>query len=160
MEDLLPGLSHAPNAHPFFVHFPVVLWPTALAFWLVGVLRGRDGAWRTGTVLACLAVIAAIPTVVTGLAAEEQFHDHDQPWMEKIHVHRNFMLVTSAAAAALAIVAVTRWAKSRRARWILVAALGAVNVLAALGADRGAELVLRHGVGTVPGSETVAPHDL
>jgi len=30
MDSILPGLTGAPNVHPIFVHFPVVLWPTAL----------------------------------------------------------------------------------------------------------------------------------
>ena len=33
MEVLFPGLSSALNVHPLFVHFPIVLWLTALLFW-------------------------------------------------------------------------------------------------------------------------------
>jgi uncharacterized membrane protein len=157
VEDLLPGLTHAPNLHPFFVHFPLVLWPAALVFWVVGAKRGGAGAWRTGSLLLMAAVFLATAPIATGLAAEEQFHDHAQPWMEKIHVHRNFMIGTTVAAALVLSLAFTRWARTSKGRWVLVILLALVNVAGVLGGDRGAELVLRHGVGTEPVTPKAAP---
>ena len=161
MDQLMPGLSHAPNAHPFFVHVPLVLWLAALGFWIVGAVGRRPGVWKAGSVLLYVAVLASVPDVVTGLGAEEQFHAHgdepEPPWMEKVHVHRNFMLVTASAAAVLVVLTyAVRRRESQRVRWALVASLVLVNAVAFLGADRGAELVLRHGVGTVPGTSPPA----
>lgn len=152
MESLFPGLTNAPNLHPFLVHFPIVLWTLAWCCWIVGAVGDRDGAWRAGSFLLWFAVLAAVPTVATGLGAEEQYHHTAGVPMDKIHTHRNFMLATSAAAALVAVAAhATRHNAGRAKRCVLLGALGLVNVVMFLGADRGAELVLRHGVGTQPG---------
>lgn len=150
MDRWLPGLSHAPNPHPFFVHFPLVLWIVALACWGIGA-AGRDTTWRVGSVLLAVAVLAAVPALVTGLAAEEDLHHVAGTPMEKVHVHKNFMLATTAASGVVAVAAyVTRKRAGAGRRWLLASLLLGVSALAVLGADRGAELVYRHGVGTRP----------
>lgn len=155
MESLFPGLTNAPNLHPLLVHFPIVLWLLAWCCWLVGAIGDRDGAWRAGSFLLWFAVLAAVPTAVAGFGAEEQYHHAPGAPMDKIHVHRNFMVATSVGAALVAAAAhVTRRNSGRARRWALVAGLGLVNVVMVLGADRGAELVLRHGVGTHPGERS------
>jgi hypothetical protein len=46
METLLPGLHGAPNAHPVFLHFPLVLLVTACAFAVIAALRASDDLAR------------------------------------------------------------------------------------------------------------------
>lgn len=39
IEQLLPGLSSAPNVHPMVVHFPIAFWAAATGAWLLAVAR-------------------------------------------------------------------------------------------------------------------------
>ncbi len=48
MEVLFPGLSSALNVHPLFVHFPIVLWLTALLFWGLALWLEREVLWDVG----------------------------------------------------------------------------------------------------------------
>lgn len=148
MQHLFPGLSEMPNAHPYFVHFPIVLLPTALLFWVLAVVFRRDDLFRFGSWLLCLGILSAAVAVATGLWAMDRM-GHDFPGHDLVHVHRDFMLVASALAALAAIAAFfARNTRRRLVRGMLSAGLLAAVLVAALGADRGARLVYVHGIGT------------
>lgn len=44
MEQLLPGLTSAPNLHPMVVHFPIAFWVAATGAWAWAVVRKHDDA--------------------------------------------------------------------------------------------------------------------
>lgn len=72
---------------------------------------------------------------------------HDGPGHDLVHVHRDIMLVASGLA--LLITAVGWWARDRGRAWrigLATAALLLVGVTM-VGADRGAELAFRYGIG-------------
>lgn len=149
LEELLPGVTHAPNLHPMFVHFPIAIWVVAGLFLLLGMLRRRSDLFATGRWLLYLGGIGAAAAVVTGLWAADGL-GHDSSGHELVHVHRDFML----AASGLGLIAMLGAAALRdrqniAARWALTGlVLVTVGVLT-LGADRGAALVFQHGVGVV-----------
>lgn len=148
MDDLLTGLSHMPNLHPLFVHVPVVLWPLALAFCALGLVRGRADLWRMGTWLLGLGTLGGLTSVGTGLWAEDQL-GHDSPGHDLVHVHRWFMLTTTALALAASAVALFgRRSESKSLKRLQVALLAATVLVLVPGADRGAEMVFRYGIGT------------
>ena len=148
MNELLPGLSHAPNIHPLVVHFPVALWPAALLFAVVGAWRGRDDLFKVGRWLAYLGMIGAALAVATGFLATAEM-GHDAPGHDLVHVHRDFMIVASILGLVTTILfAALRKRQSKAVQWTLVAALSLSVVVMTLGADRGAALVFQYGVGT------------
>jgi uncharacterized membrane protein len=149
VDSVLPGLASSPHLHPVFVHFPIALWLTALLFWSLAFARRREDLWRFGRWLLYLGVVGAAVAVGTGLWAEEQL-EHSSPGHDLVHTHRNWMLAASALGLGVAAGAfVTRRSASTRLRGWFLGALLATTILMSLGADRGALLVFRYGIGTL-----------
>lgn len=162
MNELMPGLEVAPNIHPMLVHFPIVLWVSALALWALGVARSRSDLFRFGTWLLTIGTLAAVITLISGYLAADGL-GHDSPGHDFVHVHRDFMLVATILGAVVTALAwLLRRRQDRLIRWSLVAALLALNAVTTLGADRGALLVYGYGMGTAqqaPPSSEPASHD-
>ena len=155
--DILPGLAHSSNVHPMFVHFPMVLWIVALGFFAFGAVRRSDDLVRMGRWFTYLGLVGAAAAVATGLWAEEQL-GHHSPGHGLVHVHRNWMLVASALGGLTAVAAFfVRKRADATARWAFFAVMFVVTGVTLLGADRGAELVYRYGVGT--GCDVLHPAD-
>ncbi len=146
MEQLLPGLTFAPNMHPLVVHFPIAFWVAATLAWFFAVLRRKDDAWRFGLWLHLFALVGAAVAVALGYWATESM-GHDSPGHDLVHVHRDFMLVASAMA--VLVTGGAWWKRDAGRGWRLGFALASAVLLTVmtLGADRGAELVYRYGVG-------------
>ena len=148
METMLPGLDAATNIHPLFVHFPLALWPTAFLFLLLGAIRGSKQALHTGRLLLYLASLAAIVTATSGWLAANSM-GHDSSGHDVVHVHRNWMIAATALSLASAAVAfATRRTPRPLATWGIIALLAVTLAVATLGADRGALLVFKYGMGT------------
>lgn len=148
MNELLPGINAAPNLHPMLIHFPIVLWLTALLCWSIGVFGRRDNVFRVGTWLLTLGTVAALFALLTGYLAADAM-GHDSPGHDLVHVHRNFMFITTIAATVVTATAcLLRARKSPPVRWGLLLGLVAVNGVMLLGADRGVLLVYGYGMGT------------
>ncbi len=163
MDAIFPGLSHAPNLHPIFVHFPVALLPVALGFWLVGLFPGREQAWRCGRALLYLATLGAALAVTTGYLAANGL-GHDSPGHDLVHDHRNLMLVAAGLMAAASLLAYAwRRSESFAARAMQVGLLAFTVAVLVIGADRGGQMVFRYGIGTAgeqpPGSTDGHDHD-
>lgn len=148
IESFLPGLSSAPNVHPMVVHFPVALWPAALLLWAVGLHLKRDDVLDAGRWVLYLGLAGALVAFGTGLAAEESL-GHDSPGHGLVHTHKYFMIPAVVLGLATSVLAwVTRKRTEARWRWTTGGLLLATVVVMTLGADRGAMLVYRHGIGT------------
>lgn len=162
MQSVFPGLSAAPNVHPLFVHFPIALLLTALLFWAIALFRGSGDAWRLGRWLLYLGTLGALVAVTTGFVATERM-GHEMPGHDLVHLHRNFMLATTALAVVTAALAfVWRRSSSRAARWVQLGLLSITAVVMVLGTDRGANLVFHYGIGSAgeaPPSEAAEGHD-
>lgn len=167
MLDAILNNTSLPNLHPALVHFPIALFPLALAFDLATVIARRRSLDRVTAVLYALAALTAWLTVwsgeraaagLTGLpaAVEPLIEDHEE-WAER------FLWVAAAVALARVVLA---WREAsprrdslpgrfgpRRERLGLLPARAAVLIVALGGiallwgtADRGGSLVYRSGV--------------
>jgi uncharacterized membrane protein len=143
--------------HPMLVHFPIVLWLTAFAFTAFSLLRDHDEAWRAGVWLHILGTVGGLFTIVSGYLAAEQL-GHDSPGHDLVHGHRDLMLVTMGVAVLASGIALWVDRREKRSwRWMVMGLLGVVSLLTVLGADRGAQLVYRYGMGVM--SETIEAPD-
>jgi uncharacterized membrane protein len=145
-----------------FVHFPIALWLSALLFWGLALFRAREDLWAAGRWLLYLGLVGALAAVGTGLWAADQM-GHDAPGHDLVHTHRNWMLLTSAVGLVTTAAAfLTRGRATPRVRWLLFGMLLVTGGLTTLGADRGALLVFRYGVGTQverPRSDPLQGHE-
>jgi uncharacterized membrane protein len=141
---ILPGLKAALNAHPMFVHFPIVLWLAALLFELIAVWRGSDEMQRTASRMLYLGTIAAGVAIATGLAAEDSLPAGGA--QRVVGIHETLMLVASSLALILCVFAFARRGSltPEFRKWMLLG-LFILAILLTLGADRGAELVYGYG---------------
>jgi uncharacterized membrane protein len=141
---MLPGLKAALNYHPLFVHFPIVLWLLALLFELLAVWRASDDMQRTASRMLYLGTLAAIVTVMTGLAAEKSIPPGDA--QRVVGIHEALMLVSTSLALALCIFAWTmRKSFTAQLRKMMLLGLVVLTIVLAFGADRGAQLVYGYG---------------
>lgn len=161
MDSLMPGLFSAPNLHPMVVHFPIAFWLGALLFWTIGVIRPAGQAARVGRWLLYLGTLGGLVAVAFGYWATSKM-GHDTPGHDLVHVHRDWMLVTTGLAVALSGLAWWKRSAGRSWRFTLLVGLIALSGTLAVGADRGAELVFRYGMGTageVPPESDGHDHD-
>lgn len=158
MQSILPGLSSVNNIHPLFVHFPIALLPTALFVELIALWRQDPFLHRMARGLVYLGAVAAVVTAVTGEMAMDRL-GHDVPGHDLVHIHRNFMLASTASAVLLAVfLFVTR---ERTGSFALAGAVWLALLVAVLllGADRGGRLVFKHGMGVHFAPATASPDE-
>ena len=141
---MLPGLRAALNYHPIFVHFPIVLWFAALLFELLAIWRPSDDMQRTASRMLYLGTLAAIITVLTGLAAQNSVPPGEA--QRVLGVHETLMLVSTSLAIALCMFAFfVRRNFTPQWRKIMLLGLCVLGALVIAGADRGAQLVYGYG---------------
>ena len=141
---MLPGLRAALNYHPMFVHFPIVLWLAALLFQVLALWRASDEMQRTAARMLYLGTLAAIVTVLTGLAAANSVPPGEA--MRAVGIHETLMLVSTSLALALCMFAFfARKNFTPQLRKLMLLGLAVLAVLLTIGADRGAQLVYRYG---------------
>lgn len=146
MESIFPGLTHAPNLHPLVVHFPIVFWVTAAIAWAFATFHENERVWQFGRWLHVSGASAAVIATAVGFWVTDRM-GHDSPGHDLIHVHRDLMLV--ATTLSILIAALGWWRRGPDKKWrigLTTASLILVSVMT-LGADRGAELVFRYGIG-------------
>lgn len=127
------ALGTVGKLHPLLVHFPIA-WLLLLGL-VDGLTFGlRRGHWaRAGLWLLALAVLSAIPAVVTGLLRAD--HVQDPKLIEELVEHRNLALMTlGAAALALALRVIRRNELSGLYRLLYLALIvGAMGLVIATG---------------------------
>ena len=157
METLFPGMAALQNnIHPMLVHFPIAFFLGALAMEGMAVLHDEKfhfaATWML--YLGTLSALVALPTgfIAANLVAATDPRGHDAPGHDFIHIHRNWMIATTAMGVFLTgylfwINQKEKWASQR---WGLLFGLVVLSALVALGADRGGRLVFEFGVGINP----------
>ncbi len=137
------------------VHFPIAFWISAAGAWLVAVVGRKDAPWRFGLWLLSLGTAGALLAVALGFMAADAM-GHDTAGHELVHDHRNIMLATTGLA--LLLTGLAWWQRKAGRAWRVGLTVGSLVLLAlmTLGADRGAELVFRYGMGVA--NET-PPHE-
>jgi uncharacterized membrane protein len=139
------------NFHPFFVHAPLVLIPTAaLMLWLRRFVakEGFDTATLGVTVAAALGALAAM---ASGFFAEGTFPS-DARLGELVGKHQinGVVLTIIASVAALWALAEWRGLLGKRVWWIRALLLTWATIGAATGGHSGAKLVYVHGAAVAP----------
>ncbi len=141
---MLPGLKAALNYHPIFVHFPIVLWLTALFFEILAVWRSSDELHRTAARLLYLGTLAGIVAVLTGLDAEDSVPAGAA--QKAVGIHETLMLMTTSVAVGLCLFAFfARKNFTAGFRKLMLLGLVLLAILLTVGADRGAQLVYGYG---------------
>ena len=141
---MLPGLKAALNYHPMFVHFPIVLWLAALLFEILAVWRSSDELQRMASRMLYLGTLAAVVTVMTGLAAQNSVAPGAA--QRAVGIHETLMLTATSLAIALCSFAFfMRKNFTPQLRKVLLLGLVVLGVLLTIGADRGAQLVYEYG---------------
>lgn len=141
---MLPGMKAALNYHPMFVHFPIVLWLSALLFELLAVWRGSDEMHRTAARLLYLGTLAGIITLFTGWRAEESVPAGLA--QRTVGIHETLMVTTTSVAAGLCLFAFfARKNFTAGFRNLFLLGLVILAVLLTVGTDRGAQLVYQYG---------------
>jgi uncharacterized membrane protein len=141
---MLPGLKAALNYHPMFVHFPIVLWLAALLFEILTVWGASDELQRTASRLLYLGTIAAVITVITGLAAQSSVPPGEA--QRAVGIHETLMLTATSLAIVLCSFAFfMRKNFPPHLRKVLLLGLIVLGVFVTIGADRGAQLVYEYG---------------
>jgi uncharacterized membrane protein len=151
METLFPGLAAMHNFHPLAVHFPIALLVLAFVFQAIVVLGKRDTLQGFASGLLYLGALAALPTALTGLLAEENLEKSATltPAMgAALEFHSTVMYIVTGLAVALAVLAFwKRTRMTRRMAAVLLAGLLVLVTLLGVGADRGGQLVYQYGIG-------------
>lgn len=141
---MLPGLKAILNYHPLFVHFPIVLWLTALLFELLAVWRWSDELHRTAARLLYLGTLAGGVAILTGLYAAKSVPEG--PAQRVVGIHETLMMVTTSVAVALCMFAFfARHNFTAQFRKLMLLGLVIVAILLTVGTDRGAQLVYQYG---------------
>ncbi|MGB3941559.1 MAG: DUF2231 domain-containing protein [Candidatus Manganitrophaceae bacterium] len=157
METLFPGMTALQkNIHPLLIHFPIAFFLGAFAMEGMAVLRDEK-FHLAATWMLYLGTLSALIALSTGfmaadLVAATDPRGHDAPGHDYIHIHRNWMIATTAVGILLTgclfwINKKGNWASQR---WGLLFGLVVLSGLVALGADRGGRLVFEFGTGINP----------
>ncbi|HXE74912.1 MAG TPA: DUF2231 domain-containing protein [Candidatus Xenobia bacterium] len=150
MSELFPGLNAMQNLHPVFVHLPLGLLPMALVLQAWAWLSRREDVERAARWLLYAGALTALAAAGTGLLAEETV-EHAEGAHEVMELHETLMLSAAGLAAGLAVLAAVFRKQSRRLiQTVLLVGLLAANIVLAIGADRGAQLVYEFAVGVKP----------
>jgi mono/diheme cytochrome c family protein/uncharacterized membrane protein len=150
IDSLLPGVAESPNIHPMLVHFPAALLPVAfvlaaLAWWRYPQL------WLSARLVLVFGVLGSLAAGATGLIAQESM-PHGPGSL--VATHRTFMLVSIGLAISAALLMLSRrLVASRRHQMLALGALGILNGVVVLGADRGALVSLRLREGAPRGAD-------
>jgi uncharacterized membrane protein len=126
--------------HVIFLHFPIVLFWTALVYDLLGAVR-KVQVYPAGHWIVIIAALLTIPTVIAGLDRAEDFVEDPN-----ILLHRNFALATLVFAlfhGFFRFLLVTRKKKASKA---LLVFLSLINViLISITAHYGGEVAFGNG---------------
>ena len=132
--------------HTVFVHFPIALLGTSLAFDLLGLVRDEASWWAIGYWNIALGLVVSVITVATGLIDSTRV---PQASPAAAIVTRHLLAMLSALSCYGAALAIRPVGQPPTAT-ALLATLGLEGVglgLLLLGGFLGGDLVYRHGVG-------------
>lgn len=88
------GAKELINSHPLFVHFPIALLLSAIAFYLLGILFRRESLLGTGKWTLFAGTVSAVVTVWTGLqAANTVAHGGDTHQIMMAHQYLGFAVL-------------------------------------------------------------------
>jgi uncharacterized membrane protein len=135
------------NIHPFFVHAPLVLIPTAAAMVWVGRAVRKDGFDTATLLITIAAALGALAAMTSGYLTDGTFvADEATRVLLNQHQINGTVLAIVSSLAALMAVAERRGLVGRRAWWLRAAILLWATVGVVFNGHNGAQLVYQHGV--------------
>lgn len=138
-------LHNAMVLHTVLLHFPIVLFWTALVYDLLGWVW-KLKTYPAGHWIVVIAAVMAIPTVITGLLAAD-----DIPETPTILTHRNLALATLAYGFLHAVFRLTLIVKKKSFNQSLLVLFSLVNVLLiSITAEYGGKVAFGRGLFLAP----------
>jgi uncharacterized membrane protein len=96
METLLPGMAALQeNVHPLLIHFPIAFFLGVFAMEGMAVLRDKKCHFAA-TWMLYLGTLSALVALPTGFIAANIVAATDPRGHDYIHIHRNWMIATTA----------------------------------------------------------------
>lgn len=152
----LQGAMELINAHPLFVHFPIALLLSAVAFYTVGILFRKDGLLGAAKWMLFGGTLGATAAVWTGLrAAGTVAHGGDTHQIMMVHQYLGITIL--ALSIILSLWAIASKANMPKAPKIFFLVLLVLAAIITQQADLGGRLVFLHGVGV--GQKTMIQKD-
>ncbi len=138
------GLGQVFNIHPVFVHFPIALFPVALLFYFVGILRKRNDLLLAGQICLGLGLTSTMITVLTGYLSQEDF-PHGEVIHRMMGTHQILGFTILALGTLLIIWSFLKRNGVPRASILFLVLFGAAVLLILQNADLGARMVFVEG---------------
>lgn len=157
------GLGQVLNLHPVFVHFPIALFPTALFFYLIGLLKKRRDFLLAAQICLGLGLLSTIITVLSGYLAEETF-SHNETIHTLMETHEILGFTILGLGTLLVIWSFLARDKAPKASMFFLLMVGFTVLLVLQNADLGGRMVFVEGaaVKAMPKAQenpTTIPHD-
>jgi uncharacterized membrane protein len=157
LERILPGASNLQNYHPLLVHFPIAfIYGASLMYFLGWMTRSEKLQW-TALWMLLLGALGAAVALISGFYAAPGLMISQSVRDVLLRHHKHLMVAASILTGALTIWALITRPMPTRFRYAFLAALIAVMVLIAAGADMGGEMVFAY---NAAGSACAQPIDL
>ena len=147
IQRFLPGVSHLQNLHPLFVHFPIAFLYGAAALYILASIRASETLKWSAFWMLMLGALGVAASVATGLYAEPGVMVAESVRDQLLKHHKHLMLTASAMTGVVTIWALAARPMPSRGRYVFLAALLAVMVLIAAGADFGGRMVYDYNAG-------------
>jgi uncharacterized membrane protein len=141
LERILPGASQLQNYHPLLVHFPIAfIYGASLMYFVAWLTKSEKLQW-TALWMLMLGALGAAAALISGFYAAPGLMVSQSVRHELLNHHKHLMVAASTLTGALTIWALASRPMPTRFRVLFMAALLAVMVLIAAGADLGGEMV-------------------
>ena len=147
IDRILPGVSHLQNLHPLFVHFPIAFLYGAAALYILASIRGSELLKWSAFWMLMLGALGVAVSAATGLYAESGVMVAESVRDQLLKHHKHLMLTASALTGVVTIWALAARPMPSRGHYVFLAALLAVMVLIAAGADFGCRMVYDYNAG-------------
>lgn len=143
----MQGLQGMINVHPIFVHFPIALLLTAIAFYILGILFRKEVLLMVGKWTLFAGSLSTVPAVFTGLqAANTVPHGGGIHQTLMAHQYLGFTILTISIALSVWVL-VSKTNVPQKGKKVFLIALLLLAAIIGQQADFGGRLVFLNGVG-------------
>ncbi len=147
LDRLLPGISHAQNLHPLFVHYPIAFLVGAAVLYVTAWITRSDRLAVIAFAMLLAGTVAGGAAIATGLYAEEGVMVARSVRSQLLEEHQTLMLTTGGIAVVLSVWAFIQRPFPRRARPLFVLLLLILLGVMFKGADDGGRMVYDYNAG-------------
>jgi uncharacterized membrane protein len=147
LDRILPGAAHLQNLHPLVVHFPIAFIYGAALLYLLASMRASEPLKWSALWMLAMGALGAGASIATGLYAGPAVMVSTSVRDQLLSHHEHLMIAASAVTGVLTAWAVAARPMPTRGRYIFLAALLAVVLLIAMGADLGGRMVYDYNAG-------------